>query len=152
LGDDFEMLKQHLNYTIPEGLIRTNNFSKLSGSTGMRIQAIKRIQILDPAKLLPEEQEIAQHWADLQNASLASDLYERGLTEQWRKIGCAAYGAPYVLSKLSEMLANNLSPFASNSAQIPQLAADFLKEDCAGMRGVSEETKTQLRALRDKVP
>ncbi len=146
-GDAFDKLKQLLNHDIPEGKAKT--------------QALERIQILDPAKSLPEAPEIAQRWAVLQNAPPAPAVYEKGLAEQWRKIGCAADGAPYVLTNLAFMLdildivnmpfaKGRSMPFAKDSSQVPQLAADFLKEDCAGAHGISEMARTQLMALRDR--
>ena len=56
----------------------------------------------------------------------APDVYERGLAEQWRVIGCAPEGAPYVLGKLVEALDTGNSPFARDSPQVPPLASAFL--------------------------
>jgi uncharacterized protein YjbI with pentapeptide repeats len=109
--------------------------------------------ILDPTRPLDGEQEMARRWADLQAASPARDVYEKELAKLWREIGCAAAGAPYVLTNLIETAqSNRISPFAPGSAQIPQLAADFLTESCAGARGISESTRAQLIALRDQAP
>ena len=80
----------------------------------------------------------------------APDVYERGLAEQWRVIGCAPEGAPYVLGKLVEALDTGNSPFARDSPQVPPLASAFLKDDCAGGHGVSEATRAHLMALRDR--
>jgi hypothetical protein len=104
---------------------------------------------LDPAKPLKDEAEMAQRWAELQSSSLTQSAYEEELFNQWRRIGCAVDGAPYVLTALIQRLQFQFgrSPFAYNSPQPARLAAEFLKEDCAGARELSEDTKEKLREL-----
>jgi uncharacterized protein YjbI with pentapeptide repeats len=118
-------------------------------------------QTLDPKKPLDGEEEIARRWIDLQDLSPAPNLYEKRLADLWRGLGCAPDGAPFVLTQLANYMSipmksdckvdNVLSPFGCYSAQIPQLAADFFKQDCAGARGISNDTKALLTKLRDHV-
>jgi hypothetical protein len=107
---------------------------------GLRAEALKRMdQRLDPAKPLEDEAEMAQRWAELQSSSLTLSAYEGELFNQWQRIGCAVDGAPYVLTSLTQTLQLWLSPFKADSLQPARLAAEFLKEDCAGARGLSED-------------
>jgi hypothetical protein len=115
----------------------------------MSAEVLKRLDPrLDPAKPLNDEAEMTQRWAELQNSSLTSSAYEGELFTQWQRIGCAADGAPYVLTSLIQRLRLHLSPFKQyNSPQLAQLEAEFLKEDCAGAPGLSEDIKEKLKEL-----
>jgi uncharacterized protein YjbI with pentapeptide repeats len=118
----------------------------LEGAT--RVRVLKRIDPrLDPTKPLKGEAEMAQRWAELQNSSLTLSAYEEELFNQWQRIGCAAAGAPYVLTALIQTLQSQESPFEPDSPQLARLEAEFLKEDCAGARGLSEGSKEILKAL-----
>ena len=115
---------------------------------GTRANVLKRIDPrLDPAKPLKDEAEMAQGWAELQSSSLTQSAFEEELFNQWQRIGCAAAGAPYVLTALIHTLRDHLSPFKYDSPQLARLEAEFLKEDCAGARGLSEGAKETLKAL-----
>jgi hypothetical protein len=115
---------------------------------GTRANVLKRIDPrLDPAKPLKDEAEMTQSWAELQSSTLTLSAYEEELFNQWQRIGCAAAGAPYVLTALIQKLQSHVSPFKPDSPQQARLAAEFLKEDCAGARGLSEDTKEILKAL-----
>ena len=123
----------------------------LEGET--RANVLKRIDPkLDPAKPLKDEAEMAQRWAELQSSSLTQSAYEEELFNQWQRIGCAADGAPYVLTAQTRMLQHWRSPFRVDSVQPARLAAEFLKDDCAGARGLSEDTREILKALSLRVP
>jgi uncharacterized protein YjbI with pentapeptide repeats len=120
-----------------------------------RAEALKRLDPrLDPAKPLNNEAEMAQRWAELQSSSLSQSAYEEELLNQWQRIGCAADGASYVLRAFIQRLQSGLSPFMFESPQLARLAAEFLKEDCAGARGLSEAAKETLKAfsLRPPIP
>jgi len=95
---------------------------------------------------------MAQTWAELQSSSLTLCAYEEELFNQWQRIGCAAAGAPYVLTALIHTLRDQGSPFKYDSPQLARLEAEFLKEDCAGARGLSEDTKEILKALSLRLP
>ena len=109
---------------------------------------------------------MARRWAELEAAPPEREIYEEKLAELWRGIGCAADGAPFVLTGLLRIMSMStssssaalaessyaISPFADHSVQVPKLAADFLKEDCAGARGISEHTRAMLMKLRDAAP
>jgi len=108
---------------------------------------------LDPIKPLDGEEEMMRRWSDLQASFPPVDLYEQTVAERWRTLGCAVEGAPYVLSGLARMMATpSASPFARESKRLPELAADYLKEECAGAHGIPESTRTMLVRLRDSAP
>jgi uncharacterized protein YjbI with pentapeptide repeats len=112
-----------------------------------RAQVLKRIDPrLDPAKPLKGEAEMAQRWAELQSSSLTPSAYEEELVNQWQWIGCAVGGAPYVLTALIQRSLWRQAPIHSSDS-LARLEAEFLKEDCAGARGLSEDTKDTLKAL-----
>ena len=119
-----------------------------------RDEALERIKPLDPTQKLTEEENIAKAWADLAGNSPAANVYEKVVAEEWRKIGCAADGAPYVVRGLLGILTDEQSsPFELQSQEARVLAAAFLEEvHCAGARGLSEEDKVKLRELRDRQP
>jgi hypothetical protein len=91
---------------------------------------------------------MAQRWSELQSSSLTLSAYEEELFNQWKRIGCAVDGAPYVLTALIQRLQPPfVSPFKYNSPQLERLEAEFLKEECAGARGLSEDIKEKLKEL-----
>jgi uncharacterized protein YjbI with pentapeptide repeats len=139
-AQSFSSLKQEIEELVPEG-----------ADGDARKVAQGMIEKLNPQTPLYEEKEIAKHWDDLQRLYSTSDeIYEAKLAKQWRKIGCSTNGAPYVLATLTSILGADFStPFSEHSVQLPQLAADFLKDECAGARGLSEDAKSKLMALRE---
>ena len=132
----FRDLKERIEKTVPEGEVREF--------------ALRRIQTLDPETPLSEERQMAEYWDKLQALSPAPAAYEEKLAQRWRQIGCSTDGAPYVLAGLIRNLESGYSPFSPGSVQVPRFAADFLKDDCAGARGLSDDAKAKLKALRDR--
>ena len=128
------------------------SFKKKVPDDVYRAAPLARIELrLDPEKPLNEEKQMAEHWEELQAAPPpAPDVYEAALAEQWRQIGCSTQGAPYVLARLIRYMDYSLSPFSPGSPQVPQLAAEFLKDNCAGASGLSDDEKGRLKALRDR--
>jgi uncharacterized protein YjbI with pentapeptide repeats len=117
---------------------------------GRRGKVVADLQrTLDPTKPLKGEDEMAKRWIELQARPLAPDLYEKGLARQWREMGCAADGAPFLLASLTGAISHR---FDIDSVQVPLLATDFLSEECAGARGISEGTKARLIELRARAP
>ena len=55
---------------------------------------------LDPTKVLEGEKKIATVWAAREREAPTPEAYEKSLAGRWRKLGCAAEGAPYVLHVL----------------------------------------------------
>src|SRR5205823_3120284 len=94
---------------------------------------------------LPQEKEMAERWEKLPPVSRTG--YEAKLAYEWRQIGCSAANAPYVLEGLIETMSSHHSPFLRNSIQVPELSADFLKDDCAGAIGLSDDAKRKLSIL-----
>jgi uncharacterized protein YjbI with pentapeptide repeats len=128
----FDHLRQVIEQKVPKG--------RLS------VEALERIESrLNPIPL-EDDEKIREKWTEMQRSRLARDAYEAELANQWRHIGCATAGAPYVLGGLIRRMTGN-SPFAPSSPQVRRLAADFLKEDCSGARGLSIDDRTKLEKL-----
>jgi uncharacterized protein YjbI with pentapeptide repeats len=105
-------------------------------------------QSLDPTKSLEGEDEMAKIWAAREREAPTPEVYEQSLAEQWRKTGCAAEGAPYVLHGLVARLSGRgPSPFRDQSGWAKDLASDFLYENCAGALGLSEADKAKLKKI-----
>jgi uncharacterized protein YjbI with pentapeptide repeats len=134
-AESFDSLQELLRKVVPEPL---------------RGFALDRIKILNPETPLSEEKETAEYWDKLQSLSPAPAIYEAKLAEQWRLIGCSIDGAPYVLAGLVRTLASPDSPFSRDSVEVPRLATNFLKDDCAGAHGLSDDARARLKALRDR--
>jgi hypothetical protein len=134
IADTFKKIKWLIAEQIPEG--------------DLRRAATERIeQRLDPTKALGREEEMAKVWASRANSSPRPDVYERSLAEQWRRTGCNAFGAPYLLRALLDRMWSIVGPFGNDSPEVPKLAAAFLDKDCAGAHGLSESDKARLKAL-----
>jgi uncharacterized protein YjbI with pentapeptide repeats len=132
--ETFSALRERVAREVPEG--------------DFREEALKRLdRAFDPSKPLAGEDEMTKSWVALQSASLPDSDFEAGLARQLLEIGCAAYGAPYVLSGLIRQFTWR---FVEYSARLGQLAADFLKPDCAGARGLSSSDRAALEELRDR--
>jgi uncharacterized protein YjbI with pentapeptide repeats len=106
-------------------------------------------QRLDPPKALEREDEMAKIWAARERESPAPEAYEKSLAGQWRELGCAADGAPYVLRGLITQLTNrDSSRFRDQSDVAKALASAFLDEaHCAGAHGLSEADKATLKKI-----
>src|SRR4051812_4118854 len=93
---------------------------------------------------LPEfEKHTAEIWDGLKSPP-APDAYEARLAKDWRWIGCFS---SYALTRLIETMSSDHSPFASESVQLPQLAAEFLNGNCAGTHALSANARQKLKAL-----
>jgi len=139
----FAELKQLITAEVPEGA------SKF---------AMYRIEHrLDPTKALEGEKEMAEIWAARERETPAPEVYEKSVAELWRKTGCGADGAPYVLEALTIRLSiPAATPFhyqsdAANHYQsdaAKALAAAFLDEaHCPGAHGLSEADKAKLKEI-----
>jgi hypothetical protein len=131
----FAALKQRIAAGVPE---RAKRF------------AMERIeQRLDPTKAMEGEDEMAKVWAARESETPAPEAYAKGIAGQWRELGCAAEGAPYVLHALIAQLSRPfISPFRHQSDAAEALAAGFLDEaHCPGARGLSESDKAELKKI-----
>lgn len=114
-----------------------------------RRSALARIERLDPNKPLEREDEMASVWAALEQSSPAADAFETIVAEQWRKAGCDAKGAPYVVRGLLRRVVENLEQISFEWERIyKSIAAAFLDEEhCAGARGLTEGETSRLKAI-----
>jgi uncharacterized protein YjbI with pentapeptide repeats len=113
-----------------------------------RAQTLKRIATLENPPYVRDEAS-ARAWADTAEASSRSPKpYPEVLAETLEDVGCAADGAPYVMSGLIRELDYR---FEKGSSQEAAVAAAFLNEaKCPGARGLSEENKAKLQEIRDR--
>jgi hypothetical protein len=104
---------------------------------------------LDPTKALDGEDEMAKIWAARERESPIPEVYAKSLAGQWREIGCATEGAPYVLHAFIRRFSDpEISPFRHQSEQIKLLAKDFLDEaQCPGAHGLTEADKAKLKEI-----
>jgi hypothetical protein len=113
--------------------------------------ALTRLDRLNPVVSLAGEKPMAKKWTELESLSPAPAPYEAKLANSWRQTGCAADGAPYVLAGIIRTLTSDRTPFPRESSQAASLAADFLKDECLGANGLSDELRENLKALRDRM-
>ncbi len=139
-ADTFEELRKRIAEQVPEGEHRR--------------KAMERIErTLDPTKSLEGEEEMAKVWAARVSTFPTPEAYERSLAEQWRKTGCDAEGAPYVLRALLHRLDDpETSPFGADSPEKAKLAAAFLDKVCAGARGLLDAEIAKLKEIAAKAP
>jgi uncharacterized protein YjbI with pentapeptide repeats len=141
-SDAFEALKGMVIDQVPEG--------------DKRRATVERIkQSLDPSMAFDGEREIAKEWTKHEQSSAhavsrdsAAKQWSARVAEQWREVGCAADGAPYVIRAL---LAWTRELFHATSPQEARVAAAFLDtEHCPGARGLAEDEIAELKALAAK--
>jgi len=137
-ADSFAALKQLIAEGVPEG--------------DNRDAAMERIeQRLDPEKALEGEDEMAKIWAARESEAAtpeAHEKFEKSLAGQWREVGCAPEGAPYVLHGLIAGYRLVRFVFHSQSEEAKSLAAAFLDEaHCPGAHGLSEADKAALKMI-----
>ncbi len=142
-ANSFVALKQLIAEKVPNGPHRR-----------FAMERIEQRLDPDPTKTLEGEDEMAKIWSAREDEDLVNTNYEISLARQWRELGCAAEGAPYVPHGLVAHLSNRLSsPFNDDSDAAKALAADFLDEGhCAGAHGLSEADKAELKKIRDTPP
>ena len=110
-----------------------------------RDQALQRIKVLEKPYVADEAS--AKAWMDLASARPPGS-YLRKLAKVLREIGCTADGAPYVIGALTPNLDQRLD---DNLSQEVEVTGAFLDEaKCPGARGLSEENKAKLQAIRDR--
>jgi uncharacterized protein YjbI with pentapeptide repeats len=98
---------------------------------------------LDLNRSIEEGSAMAQEWRALASSPLTVDDVENQRGEEWRKTGCAAAGAPYVLAVISV----NIQMAFRTEVRQRQIAAAFLDPACAGGRGMSDDTRRRLAAI-----
>ena len=132
----FAALKKLFTEEVPEGIYKRATMEKIEGH-------------LNPTKVLEGENEMTRVWAARERESPAPEAYIKSLAGQWRELGCAAEGAPYVLDGLVIQLATpeDLPVFYESDAATA-LANDFLDEaNCPGAHGLSKAAKAVLNKI-----
>jgi uncharacterized protein YjbI with pentapeptide repeats len=120
--------------------------------SGDRDKALQQIAILERPPYVADASS-AKAWTDFAEQSARSpSSYFSALEKTLKEIGCAADGAPYVISGLIRPVFHNVQldyrfDYISQEAEV---AAAFLDERCPGARGLSEENKAKLREIRDR--
>jgi uncharacterized protein YjbI with pentapeptide repeats len=111
-----------------------------------RDQALQRIKVLEKPSYVADEAS-AKAWMDLASARPPGSYFST-LAKVLSKIGCTADGAPYVIATLTPNLDQR---FDDNLTQEVEVTGAFLDEaKCPGARGLSEENKAKLQAIRDR--
>lgn len=88
---------------------------------------------------------MAKVWAAREREAATPEAYAKTLATQWRELGCAAEGAPYVLHGL---IAQLNSPFRDQSDAAKALEDAFLDEaHCPGAHWLSEDDKAKLKKI-----
>ena len=115
----------------------------------MHAAMVRIEQRLDPTKALEGENEMAKIWAARERETPAPEVYAKSLAGQWRELGCAAEGAPYVLPGLIRQLSDFHRPRLPDQSDAEKaLVAAFLDEaHCAGAHGLSEADKAELKKI-----
>jgi hypothetical protein len=110
-------------------------------------------QRFDPRNPLEGENDMAKIWAARERESPTPEAYEKSLAGQWRELGCAAVGAPYVvralLARLDILGSSRMEDLGS---EVPKLAAAFLDKDCPGARGLTNDEIAKLKEIAAKPP
>ena len=108
----------------------------------MRDEALKRIAMLAEPPSTGDSAS-AKAWADLAKASSPSAAsYPDAMAEALIGIGCAAAGAPYVISGLIRHLDDRFEGHRSQEAAVARAFLDAAK--CPGARGLSAEDRASL--------
>jgi hypothetical protein len=89
---------------------------------------------------------MAKFWAAREREAPTPKAYAKSVAKQWRKIGCAAERARYVLRRLIDRL-DDESTFEQDSPEKQKLAADFLAKDCLGAHGLSGDEIATLKEI-----
>ncbi|MGD0105906.1 MAG: hypothetical protein ABSC06_17975 [Rhodopila sp.] len=179
---DFEALKQAIRTTVPEGVrmhmalqhidpldpdraldsdraIEKADFEALKQEIRTTVsdeggEALQSIDLMDPDRALDSDHDIEAAWKRRRSPPTAE--FEEARSKVWKEIGCAADGAPFVVAALVEQLRGfgNVFPseFANDSPHPAQIAAAFLRDDCAGASWISASTRAKLTELAKHAP
>lgn len=135
-ANSFAALKRLIEEAVPPG--------------DRREQAMKRIAILDPTVQFGREKEIADAWTALAHLSVSREVNEDTAVTYLRDVGCDSRSGAYVVHRLLKTAFDNR--FSRGSPWPAKIAGNFLAENCAPTRGLSEEDKAILKAIRDAGP
>jgi uncharacterized protein YjbI with pentapeptide repeats len=124
-AERFAELKQLVLSVLPEGTRRT--------------QALQRIARLDPDTPLPGEDKLAELWVKRAQSPPQPAAFERSLSLELARTGCAKDGAPYILRRWLDQF---------DQARLRLMADAVLREDdCPGLQSLSNDEKAALRAV-----
>jgi uncharacterized protein YjbI with pentapeptide repeats len=111
-----------------------------------RDRALREFIKLDPGAAFEDEEQMAQEWTRLAASPSSPEAYETSLASELGAAGCAATGAPYVISGLLSLWEER---FSANSPHPSAVATAFLnKARCPGAAGLSEDDRAKLRAMQ----
>jgi hypothetical protein len=127
--ESYAALKARIE-TVPEGPLRA-----------AALKAIERLA----AEPYGEGAASAQEWHGLAAESQQSaETYRGEEAKTLIRIGCDAWGAPYIISGLLQQL-----PYRFECSALAEVVRGFLDEaNCPGAGGLSGESKARLREMR----
>ena len=112
----------------------------------LQIAAITRVRRLDPSEQLEDEKQMSGIWPTLKTSSPSLADYERGLAQQWRKVGCLS---SYVLRGMVARIKGNDGTFDAHGEALRNLAVNLLDvKTCAVAGALSEDDRAVLNAIR----
>ena len=113
-----------------------------------RDRALQRIDAtLDPEQDFPGEAAIQAKWQSWQAGSGSKVDAAKARAGELMRAGCTAPGAPYVVKALTARMSQPIffGDTVLNSPLRATIAAAFLKDDCAGAKGLTDDDRAQLK-------
>jgi len=136
--EDFRKLKEQLTHEIPAGTLRDAALSRIDPS-------------LDPGRPLTGETEMAAAWVRLRDGTPPPQEFLRDFETVIGELGCRADGAPYVLTRLVENLADSgfrhvltMPRLTLPRPTLRRLAQRWLAPACGGARGLPDDARSVL--------
>jgi len=160
-GENTEGNNRTCNWSATQFHSLTQQITEDTPPGDWRLQALARIEALDPAKPMDGETDIAKAWANLERSQPEPDVQQNIL----RETGCKA-AAPYVIqgfifqggvkSRYNGLIVNEYGTgpfggrFGVDRSHPAALAHSFLDDaNCPGARGLSKDDRSSLREIRD---
>ena len=133
---DFSDLEDALRMALPPGPARN--------------LALQRISSLDPDAAVDGEADILSDWVSRLTRRQQGDEFLRTRSAILRDLGCSPEHAPYVLAGLSFNFKQQTTTEPRGKVAIAALAADFLKADCSGNKGLSKGKRDILSGIANR--
>jgi uncharacterized protein YjbI with pentapeptide repeats len=106
---------------------------------------LSKIERLNPNSILDDEEASARAWTSLFINTKSRDEFDVIRSEELKRIGCVASGAPYIVRNLLK-----LSEVYFTGTPGDKLAAAFLYMLCLGALGLTEQEILKLRSMADR--